>query len=251
MSGVAWLFDLGNSRLKAAWCADDGISARAELAWNGGDAAVALRGAIAAWPAASRVCVASVVDARRNDVLRAALPPGVPVEWLRSPAAACGVSNRYRRPERLGIDRFLAMVALRARGGSGVIAGCGTALTLDVVDGAGVHRDGAIAPSPMAMLAALAQTTAIAAGNADAFAGDDADDTAHALHAGCWGAVLALVERYAARHAPAEGAQALWLHGGWSRPLAQALARDGVAHGFLDDAVLHGLAVWVAAHPVS
>ena len=250
MSGVAWLFDLGNSRLKAAWSAGDGLAGRAALAWDAGDAA-ALRGAIATWPSPSRICVASVVDARRNDALCAALPPDAPVEWLRSPAAACGVSNHYRRPERLGIDRFLAMVALRARGRSGVIAGCGTALTIDVVDAAGVHSDGAIAPSPMAMLAALDQTTTIASGNADAFAGVDADDTARALHAGCWGAALALVERYVARHAPTDDEPALWLHGGWSGPLGQALARDGIAHGFLDDAVLHGLAVWVTTHPIS
>lgn len=256
MSGAhaeTWLLDLGNSRAKAA---------RLELGepldvlafeWDRPDFIAVLRDRLRRWPRPARVCVASVVSAERMEKARAALDAVAPdrIEWLRTPRSAGGLTNRYAKPERLGIDRFLAMLAAhaQARGGC-VVVGCGTALTLDAVAADGTHAEGMIALSPERMLQTLRAATAIADRNPDAFATDVGDDTAIALQAGCWASAGALVEWFVARSGKATGAEHVWLHGGWARRLAEWLARDGCSVEVLDDAVLRGLAIWAAGGDV-
>lgn len=243
------MLDLGNSRAKLARLERDAPVDIAALDWARPDFAPALRDLLDAWPRPGRILVASVAPASRIDVLRECLPSGpwVEVEWLHSPRLACGVSNRYAKPERLGIDRFLSMVAVRAQTpDAGVVIGCGTALTLDAIAADGGHAAGLIALSPAGMLDALHDGTAIADTNLDAFQIDGDDDTAAALQAGCWAAAGALVEWFAARQRAAFGEVRVWLHGGWATPLAAWLARDGFPVDVLEHAVLQGLAVWVA-----
>jgi type III pantothenate kinase len=242
-----WLLDLGNSRAKLARLERGMPVDVTTLDWSRPDFAVAMRGLVDRWPRPERVLVASVAPAASADRLREWLPdgPAIETEWLRSPREACGIRNRYAKPERLGIDRFLAMVAAHARApGPAVVIGCGTALTLDALGADGEHRAGLIAPSPARMLESLRAGTAIADTNPDAFADAGGDDTAIALHAGCWAAAGALVEWFAARQRAALGAGSVWLHGGWSAPLAEWLARDGVPVERFEHAVLHGLALF-------
>ncbi|MGH8233538.1 MAG: type III pantothenate kinase [Rhodanobacteraceae bacterium] len=242
-----WLLDLGNSRAKLARLERTALIDIAALDWAGRDFAPALRGVLDAWPRPDRILVASVAPATCNKVLQECLPsgPSIRVEWLRSPRQACGVRNRYAKPERLGIDRFLSMVAVRARAaGTGMVVGCGTALTLDAIAADGDHAAGLTALSPTRMLEALDSDTAIADTNPDAFHGHGGDDTAAALRAGCWAAAGALVEWFATRQRAVFGEAPVWLHGGWADPLAEWLARDGFVVEVLEYAVLHGLAVW-------
>jgi type III pantothenate kinase len=244
-----WLFDLGNSRAKAARL-DRGEPVDVfALDWDRADFVVALRDALASWPHPARVWIASVASAERAEKTRAALDSieADRIEWLRTPRSACGLTNSYAKPGRLGIDRFLAMLAAhrQARGGC-VVVGCGTALTLDAVSADGVHTEGMIALSPERMLQALHATTAIADRNPDAFATDVRDDTAMALQAGCWASAGALVEWFVARSGKGFGAEHVWLHGGWAERLAEWLARDGCRVAMLEDAVLRGLAIWAA-----
>ncbi|MEO7149364.1 MAG: type III pantothenate kinase, partial [Rhodanobacteraceae bacterium] len=164
-----WLFDLGNSRLKGALLTHKDLAQRFALGWDAPDFDTALREKLAAWPAPSRVLVASVAAPARAARLRGALLAlrGLEPEWLRSPRAGCGIVNSYRAPERLGIDRFLAMAAARAAVDDDpvIVIGCGTALTLDAVDAEGLHRDGLIAPSPALMIDSLRCATAIGSAN--------------------------------------------------------------------------------------
>ncbi|HKU80100.1 MAG TPA: type III pantothenate kinase [Rhodanobacteraceae bacterium] len=250
-TGETWLLDLGNSRAKLARrIHGDPVDVTA-LDWTQPDFTARMRELAARWPQPSRILVASVARTELAERVRDLLPAdaAVKVEWLRTPRRACGVGNRYAKPERLGIDRFLSMVAVRARtGGAGIVIGCGTALTLDAVSAGGEHAAGLIALSPGRMLEALRVETAIAASNPDAFSGDGGDDTAAALQAGCWSAAGALVEWFAARHRVGSDEAPVWLHGGWSAQLAQWLARDGFHVGVFEHAVLHGLALF-CDHP--
>ncbi len=254
-TAATWLLDLGNSRIKVARLEAGAPAGTWTLDWNHADFAATLRARLAAWPRPERVLLASVAAAGRAERLQRALAlaPGVRVEWLRSPRRACGIVNRYRIPERLGIDRFLSMVAVHARvAGSCVVVGCGTALTLDAVAADGTHAEGMIALSPRRMLDTLRGATAIEDGNPDAFAARAAggDDTAAALTAGCWAAAGALVEWFLARHGGAGGVTALWLHGGWATELARWLANENHPAQVLDYAVLHGLARWAGGADV-
>lgn len=242
-----WLLDLGNSRAKLARLEGGMPVDVTALEWSRPDFESVVRRRIDAWPRPERVLAASVAPASSADRLIEWLPrePSIELEWLRSPREGCGIRNRYAKPERLGIDRFLSMVAVHARApGAAIVVGCGTALTLDAIAANGEQQAGLIAPSPVRMLEALRGGTAIADTNPDAFADAGGDDTAAALQAGCWAAAGALVEWFAARQHAVFGAASIWLHGGWSDPLAEWLARDGTAVERLEHAVLHGLALF-------
>ena len=245
-----WLFDLGNSRAKAARLERGEPVDVLALDWERPDFVATMRDGLRHWPHPARVWIASVASAGRAEKTRAALDSIEEdrTEWLRTPRSACGLTNSYAKPERLGIDRFLAMLAAhkQARGGC-VVIGCGTALTLDAVSADGVHAEGMIALSPERMLQTLHAATAIADRNPDAFATAVRDDTAMALQAGCWASAGALVEWFVARSRQSFGAEHAWLHGGWAGRLAEWLARDGLPVQRLDHAVLRGLAVWAEA----
>lgn len=249
---ATWLFDLGNSRLKAAWLRTGQIAQPIALDWEAPGFDNAVHAQLATWPAPARVLIASVTSTERAARLRGALQawPDTDMQWLHSPRQACGIRNRYHVPKRLGIDRFLAMAAARAAadGTPVVVAGCGTALTLDAVDGDGLQRDGLITPSPQLMMQSLRGATAIGESNPRAFDDDGHDDTARALRSGCWRAATALVESYEARIQEECGAISLWLHGGWAESL-KVLLEQTAGRGrmqILDDAVLRGLVIWAA-----
>ena len=67
-------------------------------------------------------------------------------------------------PARVGIDRLAAAAAaatLRPRGAGVVVVDCGTAVTVDVVDGSGAFLGGAILPGPVLQARALARGTSL------------------------------------------------------------------------------------------
>ena len=103
--------------------------------------------------------VAGQAVRQRIEVLAGKL--GLPLTWLCSTAAACGVTNSYDTPEQLGADRWAALIGARAlHGGACVVAVAGTATTIDALDASGRFRGGLILPGLALMRAALAGNTA-------------------------------------------------------------------------------------------
>ncbi|HEX2082798.1 MAG TPA: type III pantothenate kinase, partial [Xanthomonadaceae bacterium] len=147
----------------------------------------------------------------------------------------------YAEPARLGVDRFLAMLAARARTQAPfVVVAVGTALTLDLVDGEGRHRGGRIAPSPALMREALHARAAQLPREGGAYA-EFAADTDDALASGCEGAALALIEHSLTQAQALLGdTPALLLHGGGAPDL---LARLPQAES-VPALILEGLARW-------
>ena len=245
------LLDLGNTRLKWAFCAAGEFGHAGALAWDtpGFDAALA-----AAWrdlPAIESAWAATVTGPAR----RAAVIAAVAARWSRAPrwavatAAACGVRNAYDDPAQLGVDRWLGLIAARAANEAPcVIAGCGTALTLDALAGDGRHLGGLIAPGPALMRSAL---DSIAPALREAGAGrvvDVATNTADALTGGGWQAAAALVERFSARMAPRlGGTPRLLLAGGDATQIATLLE---IPARVVADLVLRGLAAYADATAV-
>jgi type III pantothenate kinase len=244
------LLDLGNTRLKWALHAEGTELEAQACAWDDG-IAPALAAAWRPLAAPTRVVAASVVDAGREAVVAAAVHArfGRATQWVRTPVTACGVRNAYAAADTLGIDRFLAMVAAFDAGCAPcVLAGCGTALTLDALAPDGRHLGGLIAPGPRLMQQSVLGATARVRIEAEpAAVVDSADSTAAALVSGSWQAAAALVERFAARMAGRlGGAPRLLLSGGDARALAALIERPHIVRA---DAVLHGLAVWARANP--
>ena len=243
------LLDLGNTRLKWALQAQpDGWLARGAVDWQGEDLAAALTSAWTGLPPPARVIAASVVDAAREAQVAAVAERlfACTPTWLRTPAHACGVRNAYAEPQRLGVDRFLAMVAAHADGHAPcVLAGVGTALTLDALAGDGQHLGGLIAPGPRLMQQSLLDATARVRPERPGEIVELADNTADAVASGCWQAAAALVERFAMRSAARLGATpALILGGGDAAPLLPLLLLPA---RLSQDGVLRGLAVWANA----
>ena len=72
-----------------------------------------------------------------------------------------GLHLCYQEPERLGVDRWLAMLAARKRcSGAFIVVDSGSALTADYVDARGWHQGGYIVPGFPLLHAALYQGTA-------------------------------------------------------------------------------------------
>lgn len=238
-----WLFDLGNSRLKLAPLHDDGRAG--EVVAVAHDGTRFADGWEATLPdACRRACVASVAPGAVLEQLHACLSArGASIEQVRTQAECDGVRIAYAEPAQLGVDRFLALLAAHAHcTGAALVAGVGTALTIDLLAADGRHHGGRIAPSPALMREALHARAAQlppAGGNYATFA----DDTAGALASGCEGAALALVERSLAEATTLLGTPpALLVHGGGAPVLLPRLP----AARHLPALVIDGLARWAA-----
>lgn len=228
------LLDIGNSRVK--WARAEGVRllATGSLFHRG----------TPDWPAAlpgeppTAVWVSNVAD----ETVPAALARHTQAQWklkphlVRSAAEACGVRNAYSRPERLGVDRWLACIGAFHRGtGPVLVADAGTALTLDFVDADGRHRGGLIAPGLSTMRAALAEGTPLRVEPGDYQLSWLADDTDPAVALGTLQTALNLVENARRALAP----ERLLLTGGEADRLRPHLDA-GWEHA--PDLVLEGLA---------
>ncbi len=243
---TTWLFDLGNSRLKCAPLGADGHAALHQMF----DVAHDGKAFGGNWtgPLPARVdtaLVASVATPALTATLLDALAPRTGrIALARTLHACAGVRIAYAQPRRLGVDRFLAMLAAHADvAGVCLVVGVGTALTIDLLDATGQHRGGRIAPSPTLMrqvLHARAPHLPAIGGRYTEFA----DDTETALASGCEGAALALIEHsmHAARNQLGVAPQLL-LHGGGAAALMPQL--PGAVR--VPALVLRGLARWAGA----
>ena len=90
----------------------------------------------------------------------ACLLPEVPVLALASTARACAVTNGYLEPHRLGIDRWLAVLAVYHQYRQAVVlVDAGTAIKVDFVDAGGQHLGGYIVPGRNLMERSLVLNT--------------------------------------------------------------------------------------------
>ena len=117
---------------------------------------------------------------------------------INSTAEACGVRNAYQEPQRLGVDRWLTMVAsYQLFGGDVVVVDAGTAIKVDMVDQAGLHLGGYITPG-LAMMeqALLSKTARIRYTEEEKVAAKGLpNSTARAVSEGCYEMALGFLER--------------------------------------------------------
>ena len=118
----------------------------------------------AAWPgevSGVRVgCVAGVAAQeriRQYSLARWGLEP----EFARVQHEAAGVRNSYADPARMGVDRWLAMLAAYNQAqGAVCVVDCGSAITIDFVEAGGQHQGGYIVPGMRLMAQSLLSNTA-------------------------------------------------------------------------------------------
>lgn len=124
------------------------------------------------------------------------------VHFARSERCAFGLTNGYKQPRRLGVDRWVAMIGARAEFSSAVcVIDAGTAITIDAVDRSGVHLGGQIIPGLQMMTKALSdETSNVGAGRrkiTDPGQGMPmfAQRTSAAVNNGSLGAICGAIER--------------------------------------------------------
>jgi type III pantothenate kinase len=179
---------------------------------------------------------------------------GVEVEFAVPHADCLGVRVAYAEPARLGVDRWLALLAARGRGSAAtLILDAGTAATFDLLLGDGQHLGGLILPGLTMMRDSLLAGTRIPRTGPEPAAEPWAADTGAAVATGSLHALAALAERLydrlALRSAAAGDQSAgvpptLLLTGGDAADLGPLIARPLV---LVPDLVLRGLAR-LAAH---
>ena len=151
--------DSGNSRIK--WGVHDGTLWLAQ-----GAVPHARLGELAQlptrWPEVSRVMLANVAGEAAAHRIEDALGGWRElVQEVKSSEFAGGVRNGYRQPERLGIDRWCALIGAHAMvAGAKIVVMAGTATTVDTLNGEGAFLGGMILPGIGLMLRALARETA-------------------------------------------------------------------------------------------
>ena len=199
--------DAGNTRIK--WGVHDGAAWLEQGALPTGEVS-RLAEVSTGWPDDARVVACNVAGEAVGATISAALASRFgALHWLRSSAQCCGVRNGYEQPERLGADRWAALIGARAQTSSACLVVCvGTATTVDWLAADGEFRGGLILPGVDLMRASLARNTAqlpLAEGEFRCAPRNTMD----AIVSGCLHAQLGAIERMYAKLAAEPGARCL------------------------------------------
>ena len=246
-----FLLDIGNTRLKWATADEDKISGFGNFIYHKSDLAGNLDRIWKALPAPGHVWISNVT----GDTSGAQVEHWISENWkcdtrhARVSPAACGVINCYPEPDRLGIDRWLALIACWHKFHSAAcIIDCGTAVTVDGINSQGEHTGGLILPGITLMQQVLLDTTSIKtthhvdAGEFSALA----NNTEQAISAGCILAIAGLVERVSNEmREQYDNAICTILTGGDAETIGRLLAID---YKYEPHLVLEGLAVYAREH---
>ena len=228
--------DSGNSRIK--WGVHDGERWLAQGAVAHVEVGQ-LAGLVAAWPAPERVLLANVAGVAAGERIREQLAAWrTPIHEVASSQWAAGVTNLYETPQRLGVDRWCALIGARSLvGTAAIVVMAGTATTIDSLDADGQFLGGLILPGVDLMLGALARETAglpFAAGRHRPWPRCTDD----AIVSGAIEAQAGAIERAWQRLAGTE--KACLLSGGNAGRLAKALV---IPHLLVENLPLEGLQV--------
>jgi type III pantothenate kinase len=196
------LIDAGNSCLK--WALVEDGQWRAQGRNDYADLAD-LKAQLTAATPCFITSVARPAQAQALAALLAAAAAGGSAHWLTAEAEFAGVKNSYLNPLQLGTDRWMGLIAARARTRKPVlVVSVGTAMTVDALAADGVFLGGVIAPGVRLMRQALQQGTARVAdapGQWQAFPRSTAD----AVESGIVAALCGAIQQQYARLAGASG----------------------------------------------
>jgi type III pantothenate kinase len=245
------LVDIGNTRIKWALWDGERLAQRGSAVHRGAvDAAV--RAFAAALPReVSRVVVANVAGEALAAALRAAVGARAALDLVVPSTERFGVRCAYADPLRLGVDRWVAVLAAHALApGVACVIQAGTAVTFDAVAADGAHLGGLILPGARLAAAALAGNTSdigatpvpAAAPRGLALLGRD---TATAVGHGSMLALAGALDRAVRTVAAEVGAPTVYLAGGDTDALAMWLETKVEPRA---DLVLEGLALFAAEH---
>lgn len=238
------LFDVGNTRLKwAAVESTQNTAARNKKLWafsgsihtrslQSPELCVELADYISKTiPKPDAIGFSCVAGDSALATLQALFPEWQDLVWhqLRGESTYEGMRTLYQDPSKLGADRWAALIGARALSNTNtLVINAGTATTIDLLGGNGVHYGGWILPGLSLMHESLQRNTAqlplVSPSDTPAKAASFGTDTSKAIEGGCHAAQIGAILRasYLAKqmHHPVER---IWLDGGHSKVLAHEI----------------------------
>lgn len=255
------LIDAGNTRVK--WGVPETTMPRpvplSGVQWQTAGAVdhAQLAQLVDAWQglAITRVLIANVagpaMQERLRELLHCVFGSSLGIDWFASVQQLAGISNGYRHPAQLGVDRLACAIGAHALfpDQSLIVASCGTATTIDAVTAEGRFIGGMILPGIALMATALARNTAQLpqVEQVNDLPSPFADNTVDAIASGCVAAQVGAIERAVTALRATQGEVLCVLAGGAAGQLMTQLA---VTCEKVDNLVLLGLYV-VATQPDS
>jgi len=244
--------DIGNTRIK--WQLSDTAVGSEKAALHSGialDMAELLEATVEQYPVA-QVRAASV----RGGSLLSELTAVLEQDWQLSVQMAqvvreCqGVTVAYEDLTRLGVDRWLAMLAAyQDAEGACIVVDCGTAVTVDLIDNQGQHLGGYIVPGLRLIPGSLTQNTAIVLKAEPGWGLEPGISTEQAIYHGALQMLVALLEKTIASKYPIQPGMkppVVYLTGGDAAVLADFLDLQDVTLKQVEGLVFEGLALALA-----
>jgi type III pantothenate kinase len=233
--------DLGNSQAK--WALESDLE-REQVQQASSAEPAGLVPQLRALPEPSAVFIASVLSPQRTQ----ALSDWMQTHWQLRPhfaetrKAELGVVNGYRQPRQLGVDRWLGLLAAREISKQPLlIVDCGTATTLDAMDGDGNHLGGLILPGLQLFQRCLIRDTDIPESDDPGAVSGFASDTAAGIASAAMLATSASIEAAMKDLQQRVGAEVVcMLTGGFAPRVKEYLS---VNHSYVPHLILQGLAL--------
>ena len=235
------LLDIGNTRIKASLDDGQGVSTVQAVVHAGTPTKEALE-ELRFDRAPQAVWVSCVAGPLMQEAVIAWADKAWDLEpnFVTTEAQACGVVNAYAEAGNLGVDRWLAVIAAHHHApGAACVVDAGTCLTFDVVDAAGQHLGGLIAPGVANQRSAVWGRTQVRAQTQDIKLDALATSTNDAVSFGTLHGPLGLIERVLAQVNADLSTPRLLLTGGEAALLLPHLQ----GWEWAPDLVLEGLAV--------
>ncbi len=168
---------------------------------------------------------------------------GLDPEVAKVMSTHAGVTIRYSDPSRLGVDRWLAMLAAHAASTKAcLVVDCGTALTIDKLTESGEHCGGYIIPGLALMRRSLEENTRIRLNKEFEIGGVAlGHSTDEAVYHGSLAAAVALIKTKFEESNQEEVERELFITGGGADELMPHLKHCRARH--MPDLVLDGLSL--------
>jgi len=195
-----------------------------------------------------RALVSSVSGPDTNEILDAWIKERweIKAEYVKTEAFSQGVSNAYLDYSKLGVDRWMAIIAawhrFRSDNAAICVVDCGTATTIDGISESGQHLGGFIIPGYTMMQEILMNNTAninIVRNSTPII--DFSNSTEQGVNSGCYLAMVASIDRIVAAMKNDHGERIRCIiTGGNAEIILKLLATE---FEYEPDLVLHGLSL--------
>ncbi|MGB1262860.1 MAG: type III pantothenate kinase [Cognaticolwellia sp.] len=188
------LVDVGNSQVKYMLQDSDALSEIVYLDYQ----AFLLQLSQGAFDVVQEVILANVHGSEIPDAVQAwATAQAIVFLQVHSEATAFGISSAYSEPERLGVDRWLAMVGAQQLypQQNVLIIDAGTATTVDILDAQGQHLGGWIMPGVQTLFDSIVTRTQKISAQPNAIAAlSFGDNSSMCVNHGSWAMTIGAVK---------------------------------------------------------